>query len=158
MKRIKIAALCTTRVQAGFSLVELMVVIAVIAIFAGIATPSFRDMIASQRLNSASSALNESLWLARSEAIKRNTVVSFEFNDIAEGWSVATGDGENELLVQEPMSGVSSAGATFQFNAYGRLVPSAKIDLEIEATGTSIQHCLTITGTGRLSWERKKCS
>jgi len=124
---------------------------------AGIAAPSFQDMLASQRLSSATSALNESLWLARSEAIKRNTAVSFDFNDIADGWSVGTADNALEILVQEPISGVSSGGETFQFNAYGRLDPSTTIDLEIEATGTSIQHCLSINGMGRLSVEKKAC-
>jgi type IV fimbrial biogenesis protein FimT len=143
--------------QAGFSLVELMIVIAVVAIMAGIAAPSFQDMLASQRLSAATSALNESLWLARSEAIKRNTAVSFEFDDIADGWSVSTAVGALEILVQEPISGVSSAGETFQFNAYGRLDPSTTIDLEIEATGTSIQHCLSINGMGRLSVEKQAC-
>lgn len=52
------------RTASGFTLVELMVTVAVAAIFAAIATPSFRELIAKQRMRSASSALLESLWLA----------------------------------------------------------------------------------------------
>jgi type IV fimbrial biogenesis protein FimT len=55
----------------GFTMVELMVSIAIAAILAGLAVPSFRDLIASNRLKSHTSAFHTSLLLARSEAIKR---------------------------------------------------------------------------------------
>ena len=143
--------------QAGFSLVELMIVIAIVAIMAGIAAPSFQDMVASQRLRTAGSALNESLWLARSEAIKRNVSVSFEFDDIANGWEVKTA-GNQTLLVQEPISGITSGNAAFTFNPYGRLTAGAQNDIELQAVEKSLYHCLSITSTGRVTVEHKQCS
>lgn len=59
----------------GFTLIELMVTIAISAILAGLAAPSFQDLIASNRLKSHASSLLSSLLLARSEAIKRNSRV-----------------------------------------------------------------------------------
>jgi type IV fimbrial biogenesis protein FimT len=53
-------------------LVELLVTIAIAAVLAGLAVPSFKELIASNRLKSHSSLLHTSLLLARSEAIKRN--------------------------------------------------------------------------------------
>lgn len=58
-------------IQRGFTLVELMVAIAVLAILLGIAAPSFRDMTASSDLRSTSNELITTLAQARSEAIKR---------------------------------------------------------------------------------------
>ena len=72
----------------GFSLIELMVVMAIVAILAGIAAPSFRDHIRNNRLASASSALQVSLRLARSEAVKRggDSVVTVAANGTASNW------------------------------------------------------------------------
>jgi type IV fimbrial biogenesis protein FimT len=59
----------------GFSLVELMVTVSLVAILAGLAAPSFQAQIDNSRLGSHSSTLMSSLLFARSEAIKRNTRV-----------------------------------------------------------------------------------
>ena len=61
---------------AGFSLIELMVVIAISAILITVAAPSLTDMATSAKLNSDSSRWIASAQLARSEAIKRNRRVT----------------------------------------------------------------------------------
>jgi type IV fimbrial biogenesis protein FimT len=59
----------------GFTMIELLVTIAIAAILAGLAAPSFRALIVNNRLKSHTSALHTSLLQARSEAIKRNSRV-----------------------------------------------------------------------------------
>ena len=73
----------------GFSLLELMVVVAIVAILAGLATPSFIELLRSNRLASASSALQVSLNLARSEAVKRgaDARVTVVANGVAGNWT-----------------------------------------------------------------------
>jgi type IV fimbrial biogenesis protein FimT len=58
--------------QQGFSLIELVTVLAIAGLLASMAAPSFSQLAASLQLTSASNALVSSLYLARSEAIKRN--------------------------------------------------------------------------------------
>jgi len=59
----------------GFTLIELMVAITVLAILLGLAIPSFRDASLGSRLTGYSNDMVASVRLARSEAIKRNRVV-----------------------------------------------------------------------------------
>jgi len=58
--------------QAGFSLVELLVVTTLAAILSMVAIPAMTEMINSQRSIALASAFLSSLNLARAEAIKRN--------------------------------------------------------------------------------------
>jgi prepilin-type N-terminal cleavage/methylation domain-containing protein len=66
----------------GFTLVELLVVVAVIAVILTLAAPSFRGMIEMQRLRSVTAQLVTDLQFARNEAVQRNSLlrVSFEKN------------------------------------------------------------------------------
>lgn len=61
--------------QAGVTMVELMIVVAIAAILATIAAPSFSDFINNTRLTSIMTQLTGDLNRARSEAIKRNSWV-----------------------------------------------------------------------------------
>lgn len=61
--------------QKGFTLIELMVTLAVLAIVLGIAIPSFNSMLQDSRAASLGSELQGALQFARSEAVKRRQAV-----------------------------------------------------------------------------------
>ena len=62
--------------QSGFTAIELMVVIAIVAILASLAVPSFQGLIASSTLTSTTNDLIATLARARSDAIRRGKRVT----------------------------------------------------------------------------------
>ena len=58
--------------RAGFTIIELMVVVVLVAIVVALAVPSFRELIARNRLEGVASELVTDLQYARSEAVSRN--------------------------------------------------------------------------------------
>lgn len=62
--------------QRGFSIVELMIALAVAAILLVVAAPSFRDALRRNKVSAASNALLADIAYARSEAINRGNIVS----------------------------------------------------------------------------------
>lgn len=61
--------------QAGFTMIELMVVLVVAAVLVTLAVPSFREMLARNRLEGVTSEFVTDLQYARSEAVARNANV-----------------------------------------------------------------------------------
>lgn len=61
---------------AGFSIVELLVVVAIVGILTAFAVPMFGDVVQRTRVTAMANDLVASALRARSEAIKRNAVVS----------------------------------------------------------------------------------
>lgn len=70
----------------GFTLVELMVTITLLAILLGLAVPGFTTWIRNTRVRTTASVLQDGLRLAQAEAVRRNRTVSFFLtNDAAPG-------------------------------------------------------------------------
>ena len=81
----------------GFTLIELMVTIALMAILLGIAIPSFNNATLNSKLRSYAYALSNSATLARGEAIKRNAPVILCVS--SSGTSCGTGSWEQGWIV-----------------------------------------------------------
>lgn len=83
----------------GFTLVELVITLAVVSVLVGIAAPSFRGMLATNRLASQTNELIAGINLARSEAIKRNRSVLFCRAANAAATACATGNSWEHWIV-----------------------------------------------------------
>jgi type IV fimbrial biogenesis protein FimT len=141
----------------GFSLVELMVAVALLAMLLGLATPSFVTWVQNAKTRTASDSLQNGLRLAQAEAVRRHRqIVLFRTADAActnaatpnasgSFWvlrTVAMVAGEPVTTVQcgqlaEASDGVLVSGPTAVcFSGIGRLVANG--DPGIGGTGCTV--------------------
>ncbi|MDF2076917.1 GspH/FimT family pseudopilin [Pseudomonas mendocina] len=103
----------------AFTLIELMVTLAVLAVVISLAAPSFSNMLQENRLAAMSNELQGALQLARSEAVKRRANVTLcrsnadqtacdNETDWAGGWIMTAGT--EVLKVWDPIQGVVVTG------------------------------------------------
>ena len=83
----------------GFTLIELMVAIAVLAILLSLGLPAFASLIDNQRLDSSANTLIRSVQYARGEAARRNRFVTMAPQDQHwhSGWRVFIDTNDNGM-------------------------------------------------------------
>ncbi|WP_348688665.1 GspH/FimT family pseudopilin [Acidovorax soli] len=115
--------------QRGFTLIELMTTITVLAVLTMVALPAFQSFVANQRVRNASFDLMAALTLARSQAITQNGTVQLtksggEWNA---GWTV--NDGTRNFGSQEALPNLSitdtNGGASVIYGKDGRITTTA---------------------------------
>ena len=84
----------------GMTLVELMVVLAVVAVSATLAAPNLAQFMANYRVRAAAESMLNGLNFARTEALRRNTAVSFTLTPGGSGWAVRQVSSGTALLTR----------------------------------------------------------
>lgn len=156
----------------GFTLVELMVTVAVFAIVAAIAAPAMQSMITASRLSAATGELVTALQLARSEAVRRNapvTICSSADGTTCSGsgdWSrwIVTGRDNTAGTIDairdrsaNPELRLSGPGAGIQFNPSGLI--RAQQGLTVCAPTNNVadnQRVITVLISGVVSYAKAR--
>ena len=170
----------TSHQQKGFTLLELMATIAVLAVLLGIGVPSFTEMVRNNRLSAQTNDFVAALNLARSEAVKRGLKVSVcpGVNDTCSGatdWNAGilvftddTGtsgvkDGTDEVLQSWPPYNntfVAGGGASPASISFFPTEAEAPVQVDIYKSGCSGPnvHRITVARTGRIQSTKVTCS
>lgn len=147
-------------IQCGFTLVELMVTLAVFAVLLAITVPSYNDMTLGSKLRTQANDLVAGAVFARSEAIKRNQTVTLCASSDgatctgtwASGWIVRSAGGAVLMVHGAAQRGflVSSSEAGIDFQASGVGATSATFTV-CRATPSvgSQERVVNISATGR---------
>ena len=163
----------------GFTLIELMIAIAMFAILIAVGVPNFRASIQNNRIITNANGLISAMMIARSEAIKRSVnvrIMSISGNqNWTNGWtvitdnnndniySIATADcnGSNDCEVYKTtglgsgvtLNSVVNNVAFFEFDPRGRLrTPPSQLDALVMCDGRGFvqeARAIIVTTTGR---------
>ena len=162
--------------SAGFTLIEMMVTIALIAIFAALAVPAYNNFIAGNRAATEMNTFVSDLQYARVVAMENGTSATMcvstdgetckDSGDWNEGWIVfldRNGDGtvdagENLLRVQaalpggDSLTGNSNVEDTITFNRFG--VPAGlgtgTVTLKANPDRVAYRRCVSISSVGKM--------
>lgn len=144
----------------GFTIIELMIVVALMAIFLSLAAPSMSNIIKNNHLATQANAFVTAMQLARSEAIKRGAGVavtatdsSVASNEWGRGWSVsASGTTLQTFEALPPANTLNSVAnrTSFQYQSTGLIDNADTLQLCDDRTGETGRQ-ITITATGRVS-------
>ncbi|PZO09697.1 MAG: pre-pilin like leader sequence [Lysobacteraceae bacterium] len=167
---------------AGFTLIELMVALAVAAVLTAVALPSFNDLLRGNRVSSTSNNLLTAINLARSEAIKTNrgggvcastdgSTCSTVATAWTSGWIVWADLDNSGALNLVPVDEririegaqrqvtVTATAAAMRFNARGR--PTAAFDLAVRSvvcpTGQTYARDVNLLASGMVRIARTTC-
>jgi len=148
------------RQAGGFTLIELMIAVAIAGVLATIAMPQMNYAMQTARVRTATSDTHISLLLARSEAIKRNSNVDLERSGAAwtDGWDVLSGT--TPLATQDPLPGVtvecyttptasSTCGSTLTYTRTGRAGSYIEFRYFNDANEDVPMRCVKVDLSGR---------
>ncbi|HKM28006.1 MAG TPA: GspH/FimT family pseudopilin [Thiopseudomonas sp.] len=158
--------------QKGFTLIELMVAVAILAIVLSIAIPSFSTILLNNRISTTADELHTAVQLARSEAIKRKKTVTLcranaDFSacvqggigstDWASGWLLTSGT--DVLKVWELGQGLKVTGPSknIDFLGSGMIREPHALSVKEQGCSSGPQYKLDINKIGWVSLEKSSC-
>lgn len=154
--------LTATRPAPGFTLLELLVALALFATLATVAIPNFSRIIQENRVVTTTNDYKIALSFARSEAVRRNQAVSLL--PVAAGWSAGWEVSANNTVLRSWAQevddiAITDAPESFTFNSQGRLVTAAFASQSVSVTLNGISRCVRIepSGISRVLTNRQAC-
>lgn len=165
------------RPERGFTLIELMVTLAVAAVLIGLAVPAFNDLVRQRAMVSRINDMVLAVSYARSEAVRRGAQVSVQAvddgdndNEWGAGYCVVVGDPGNcndavlrsfgaiDDATLDGVGGLDGIG-TISFNGRGVPTIAAAGAIELCSTDETVNpgRVLNLTRTGRADANELEC-
>lgn len=154
--------------QKGFTLIELMITVAVLAIVLSIAAPSFSNILLNNRINTTAHELQAAMQIARSEAVMRKSTVTLcranaaldscaDGTDWSQGWLLIFGD--EVLKVWQVGGGLEVVGPTagIAFFGSGMVRQANSVSVQGQGCPNGEQRKVHINRAGGVRMEKNSC-
>ena len=129
--------------SSGFTLIELMVTIAVLAIIVGIAAPSISTQLANQRVKSTTANLNNALKEAKIESVIRRQSLTLKYdNNSISGGKINIAQGANII-------------ASYSYSTKSIIKPATPITITFEPSKRANAVTYTICDTNTVASPRQ---
>lgn len=161
--------------QRGFTMIELMVAITLLAFLLAVGVPGFTSWLQNTQIRTATEAIQNGIQLARAQAVQRNTPVRFQLmstldntcavstttstwvvsqDAAASSCATAASDTTAPRIIQKRPAGdgsrnavVAASQGAIVFNGLGRVTPAATVTINISnPTGGT---CVSASGPMR---------
>lgn len=151
----------------GYSLIELMVVVAIIGILASVGIPTYQEWNNQYQLRQAVTQIGNTLTLSRMAAMNRDKLVTVTLASVGGTVTLGAADSANRVVspdqtMQSAVTGIVSVPApdppagpiTVQFSPRGiRSNPIGTVDLLIMVSNVNgLQYSLVVKPTGKVKW------
>lgn len=155
---------CPKSKHLGFSLVELMIGVAILAILAGLAMPNFQTWIQNSQIRNAAESITNGLQRARAEAVARNANVTFALGadsswtiSVVTPASVIESRSANEGSKNVTRTELPVGATTITFNNFGGVVANVpasasltQVDLAAVGGTQNLRVTIGVGGNARM--------
>ncbi len=160
---------CRSRVHQGFTLVELIVTTALLAIVLALGVPGFQGLLRDNRALTLSNSVVEGLQIARSEATKwRKSVEICRKNSVGDAcehgadWSVGWLIHQNGTVLKvwqmsDGISGITGPRSGLTYHRDGSVDGAATFTIELPGCAGDGRRIVSVTPVGWVDTLREDC-
>ncbi|MFA7281442.1 MAG: GspH/FimT family pseudopilin [Sterolibacterium sp.] len=160
----------------GATLVELMIGLTIVALLMAMGAPSFFAWIQNSQIRTSAEAIQNGLYLARGEAVRRNTTTRFQLTTTLNSSCALSASGTNWVVSLDDPSGtcdsvasdtvaprivqtragaegttnavVAATQSSIAFNGLGRVTPVPVGNIDIDISNPTGGACATASAAG----------
>ncbi len=138
--------------QQGVTLIELCIGIVIMAVLIVLALPTFTAWLQNSQIRVAADAIQNGISIARSEAIRRNTSVRFQFTSTADNSCALSTSGKNWVVSLDDPTSPAACGSAASDTVAPRIIQMRPAsDGTPNAVVAADQSVIVFTGLGRVN-------
>jgi type IV fimbrial biogenesis protein FimT len=135
----------------GFTVVELLVVMVIVAVLASLAAPSFSELFARRRLEGAATDLSADLQFARSQSVSDRATVTLVTGGGGTQYTITNAAGATLKTVALPANVTATDAVTVVYDPLRGMLTGAQQQIDLASTRTTATLQINVNTMGRVN-------